>query len=127
MSITLTDRAASEIKALLAENDKESAALRVWVAGGGCSGLQYGMAIDDGEPEQTDQVFHSNGVRVMIDSVSLSYMAGSQVDYVEDVLGGGFRIDNPNASAACGCGSSFATEEDQEGPPGGCGGCRGAY
>ena len=125
MSITLTERAATEIKNLLAEQNKQEAYLRVWVAGGGCSGLQYGMAIDDGQPEENDQTFDSQGVRVLIDSLSLSYMSGSQVDYVEDVLGGGFKIDNPNAAASCGCGSSFATEEGDGASGGGCGGCRG--
>lgn len=125
MSITLTERAATEIKNLLNEQNKQEAYLRVWVAGGGCSGLQYGMAIDDGQPEENDQTFDSHGVRVLIDSLSLSYMAGSEVDYVEDVLGGGFKIDNPNAAAACGCGSSFSTEEGEGSAGGGCGGCRG--
>jgi iron-sulfur cluster assembly protein len=95
MAITLTERAAQEIKALLQEQGIPNASLRVWVAGGGCSGLQYQMA----------------------------YMDGSSIDYVEDMLGGGFRIDNPNAIATCGCGSSFQAE-GVEGVPGcGCRGC----
>lgn len=122
MAIVLTDRAAQEIKGLLAEQQKETSALRVWVAGGGCSGLQYGMAIDDGGPEENDQVFETpQGVKVMVDALSLSYMDGAEVDYVDDVLGGGFKIENPNAMSSCGCGSSFSTEEGQGG--GGCGGC----
>lgn len=125
--ITLTEKAATEVKSLLDEQGKTDAALRVWVAGGGCSGLSYGMAIDDGQPESEDQVFEHQGVRIFVDGLSLKYMTGSVVDYVEDVLGGGFKIDNPNAVRSCGCGSSFST--DEEGMPGldtggrGCGGC----
>jgi iron-sulfur cluster assembly accessory protein len=121
MAIELTDRAAQEIKTLMTEQDKGAAALRVWVAGGGCSGLQYGMAIDDAAPEENDQIFDAKGVKVMIDALSLSYMDGASVDYVDDVLGGGFKIDNPTATGSCGCGSSFSTEEGGGG--GGCGSC----
>ncbi len=124
--ITLTAKAASELKSLIEENNKGGAALRVWVAGGGCSGLQYGMALDDAEPEQGDQVLSDQGVKIYCDDMSLKYMVGSVVDYVDDVLGGGFKIENPNATKSCGCGSSFST--DEEGMSGlnnggGCGGC----
>ena len=115
--ITLTDRAATELKDLMSSQNKGNAALRVWVAGGGCSGLSYGMALDENEPEADDKVFENDGVKLIIDSLSLGYMEGSSVDYVEDVLGGGFKIENPNATSSCGCGSSFKTE----GSGGGCG------
>jgi len=115
--ITLTDRAATELKDLMSSQNKANAALRVWVAGGGCSGLSYGMALDENEPEADDKVFENDGVKLIIDSLSLGYMEGSSVDYVEDVLGGGFKIENPNATSSCGCGSSFKTE----GSAGGCG------
>ncbi|MBA3727215.1 MAG: iron-sulfur cluster insertion protein ErpA [Armatimonadetes bacterium] len=122
--ITLTEKAASEIKDLLQEQGKPEAGLRVWVAGGGCSGLQYGMAIDDGEAEEGDRILEHLGVKVLVDPASLSYMAGSVVDYVDDVLGGGFKIENPQATRSCGCGSSFATEEGEAGTSGGgCGSC----
>ena len=122
--ITLSDKAASEIKGLLQEQGKPEAALRVWVAGGGCSGLQYGMAIDDGEPEEGDKILADQGVKIYVDPLSLSYMSGSVVDYVDDVLGGGFKIENPKATRSCGCGSSFATEEGEAGTSGGgCGSC----
>lgn len=122
--ITLTDKAAAEIKDLLAEQGKPDAGLRVWVAGGGCSGLQYGMAIDEGEPEQGDHVLAHSGVKILVDSMSLPYLVGSVVDYVDDVLGGGFKIENPNATRSCGCGSSFATEDGEAGTMGGgCGSC----
>lgn len=124
--ITLSDRAASEVKGLLAEQGKADAALRVWVAGGGCSGLQYGMAIDDGQPEETDVTLVDRDVTIFIDPLSLKYMSGSVVDFVDDHLGGGFKIENPNATKSCGCGSSFAPgDEGIEGLDngGGCGGC----
>lgn len=124
--ITLTDRAACELKELMIQENKTNAYLRVWVAGGGCSGLQYGMALDDGEPEDGDQTFENDGVRVLVDDLSLRYMVGSTVDYVDHPMGGGFKIENPMATKSCGCGSSFQTEEGQA-SGGGCGsgcGCR---
>ncbi len=116
--ITLSERAVTELRELMKQENTE-AALRVWVAGGGCSGLSYGMALDDGAPEEGDQIFEQDGMKVVIDTLSLSYMSGASVDYVEDVLGGGFKIENPNATSSCGCGSSFKTEGEASG--GGCG------
>ncbi len=121
MAITLSERAACELKDLMVSEAKPHAALRVWVAGGGCSGLSYGMALDDGQPEEGDQIFEQDGLKIFIDGLSLQYMEGATVDYVEDVMGGGFKIDNPNAVSSCGCGSSFQTEEGA--PAGGCGSC----
>jgi iron-sulfur cluster assembly protein len=118
--ITLTPRAATELKDLISTQDKPSAALRVWVAGGGCSGLSYGMALDDNDPEADDNVFDHDGIKLYVDPLSLNYMDGSQVDYVDDVLGGGFKIENPNAVSSCGCGNSFKTEGSGGG---GCGSC----
>lgn len=125
MPITLSERAVTELKELMASQDKSQAALRVWVAGGGCSGLSYGLALDDADPEDGDQVFEQAGIRIFVDDLSLHYMDGSVVDFVEDTLGGGFKIDNPNAVSSCGCGSSFKTEDSEgAGVGGGCGGCR---
>ena len=119
MGITLTERAACELKELMVSQQKTNAALRIWVAGGGCSGLSYGMALDDGEPEECDNVFTNDGMKIFVDGLSLQYMEGSRVDYVDDMMGGGFKIENPNATGSCGCGSSFKTEGS-----GGCGsGC----
>ncbi len=123
--ITLTDRAASELTELITSQDKAGSALRVWVAGGGCSGLQYGMALDDNSPEDGDQVFENQGLKIYVDELSLNYMQGAQVDYVDDVLGGGFKIENPNATSSCGCGNSFKTEGSEGAAAGGCGGCGG--
>ncbi len=122
--VVLSERAAEEISSLLERQGKSDAALRVFVSGGGCSGLNYGMAIDD-EVEEDDFTFVCNGVKVVVDPHSMPYIKGASVDYVEDVMGGGFKIDNPNAVRSCGCGSSFSTEDAPEPTSGGsCGsGC----
>ncbi len=121
--VTLTESAAEQIIGLLEREGKTDAALRVFVSGGGCSGLNYGMAIDE-NVEEGDVVFSSFGVKVVVDPLSINYIRGASVDYVEDVMGGGFKIDNPNATKSCGCGSSFSTEDAPEGGGGGCGsGC----
>jgi iron-sulfur cluster assembly accessory protein len=113
--ISLSERAVVELRGLIEQEAKE-AALRVWVAGGGCSGLSYGMALDDGPQEEDDSVFEQEGIRIIIDPLSLNYMSGAVVDYVDESLGGGFKIENPNATSSCGCGSSFKAEGG-----GGCG------
>ncbi len=115
--ITLSERAVTELRSLI-EQEAKDAALRVWVAGGGCSGLSYGMALDDSPPEELDSVFEQDGIKLVIDPLSLNYMDGATVDYVEESLGGGFKIENPNAVSSCGCGSSFQSEG---GSGGGCG------
>jgi iron-sulfur cluster assembly accessory protein len=121
--VTLTESAAEQILGLLEREGKKDAALRVFVSGGGCSGLNYGMAIDE-SVEEGDVVFTSFGVKVVVDALSINYIRGANVDYVDDVMGGGFKIDNPNATRSCGCGSSFATEDGPEAGGGGCGsGC----
>ncbi len=122
MAITLTERASCELKELMVSQQKTDASLRIWVQGGGCSGLSYGMALDDAEPEEGDQVFSMQGIRIVVDGLSLQYMEGATVDYVDDMMGGGFKIDNPNAVSSCGCGSSFKTEGAEAGG-GGCGSC----
>jgi iron-sulfur cluster assembly protein len=99
---------------------RESHALRVFVSGGGCSGLQYGMTFDP-NPRDVDTVFMQHGVRVVIDPQSLRYMEGATIDFVDSLMGGGFHIENPNAVSSCGCGSSFKTK-DQAGA-GGCSSC----
>ena len=123
IAISLTQRAADELKALMVAEDKADSALRVWVAGGGCSGMQYGMALDDGEPAADDKVLDHLGVKIYVDDMSLQYMQGAVVDYVDDQMGPGFKIENPNATSSCGCGSSFSTEDDSAAPTGGCGSC----
>lgn len=122
MSINITERAACELKELMAGQNKLTAAFRVWVEGGGCSGLSYGMAFDEGEPDGDDSVFNQEGIKMFVDGLSLQYLQGATVDYVDDMMGGGFKIDNPNAVASCGCGSSFQAENGEK-PEGGCGSC----
>jgi iron-sulfur cluster insertion protein len=106
--IHVTEAAASKITELLTEENKPGAGLRVFVQGGGCSGFQYGLMIDEGESDGVaDEVFESNGVRLLVDPISIRYLSGAEVDVVDNVAGGGFTIKNPNAKSTCGCGSSF--------------------
>lgn len=99
--------AASKITEILAEENKPGCGLRVFVQGGGCSGFQYGLMIEENGSE-ADQVFESSGVKLFIDPISLRYLKGAEVDFVENFAGGGFTIKNPNATSTCGCGSSFS-------------------
>ncbi len=105
--INVTSTAASKISELLAEEQKDGSGLRVFVQGGGCSGFQYGLMIDEGNTGG-DQVFESNGVKLYVDPISVRYLQGAEVDFVDTVTGGGFTIKNPNAVSTCGCGSSFS-------------------
>ena len=106
--IHVTPAAASKINELLVEENKVGAVLRVFVQGGGCSGFQYGLMIDEGEGDaSTDAVIESNGVKLLVDPISARYLSGAEVDFVDNVTGGGFTIKNPNAKSTCGCGSSF--------------------
>jgi iron-sulfur cluster insertion protein len=106
--INVTSLAASKINELLVEENKAGAGLRVFVQGGGCSGFQYGLMIDEGEGDaNTDSVIESNGVKLLIDPISARYLRGAEVDFVDNITGGGFTIKNPNAKSTCGCGSSF--------------------
>jgi iron-sulfur cluster assembly protein len=110
-AVTLTDTAASKIKELLgATPDAGDQALRVAVRGGGCSGFQYALALDQAKDE--DHVFQHQGVSVVVDKVSMQFVFGSEVDYVDGLQGAGFTVNNPNVVAACGCGSSFQVRED---------------
>jgi iron-sulfur cluster insertion protein len=104
--IVVTESAASKIKDLLAEEGKSDSGLRVFVQGGGCSGFQYGLMIEE-SGGVGDQTFDSNGIKLYVDPVSLSYLKGAEVDFVDTITGGGFTIKNPNATSTCGCGSSF--------------------
>ena len=106
--INVSQTAASKITELLAEESKEGSGLRVFVQGGGCSGFQYGLMIEDNGSD-ADQVFESNGVKLFVDPISIRYLTGAEVDFVDTVTGGGFTIKNPNATSTCGCGSSFST------------------
>lgn len=112
-AITLTEAAADKLATIMTEKGvRETHGLRVFVSGGGCSGLQYGMTFDS-NPRPIDHVFDQHGVRVIIDPQSLRYMEGASIDYVDSSMGGGFHIENPNAVASCGHSASG----------GGCRGC----
>ena len=104
--IGITAKAAEKIKALLAEKCLEDSALRVGVKGGGCSGLMYHMDFDK-ELKPGDKVFEAEGVRVVVDPKSYIYLKGTTLDYSEELMGAGFRFNNPNVKRACGCGESF--------------------
>lgn len=105
--INVTESAAGKIRELLVEEGKAESGLRVFVQGGGCSGFQYGLMIEE-SGGVGDQVFESHGVRLFVDPVSLSYLKGAEVDFVDTITGGGFTIKNPSATSTCGCGSSFS-------------------
>jgi iron-sulfur cluster assembly protein len=110
-AVTLTEKAAEKIRELLAgQDDGSEQALRVAVRGGGCSGFQYALAFD--KVSDDDQIFSHRGVSVAVDKVSMQFVFGSEVDYVESLQGAGFQVNNPNVVAACGCGSSFQVKED---------------
>lgn len=113
--VTITEKAAEKAKAMIAEREVEDGALRVFVAGGGCSGFQYGMALARGT-EEGDLVLDQLGVRILVDADSAQHLTGAQIDYTEDVMKSGFSIFNPNAVKSCACGQSFSTE-NQAGTP----------
>ena len=110
-AVRLTDKAAGKITELIGANgNAEEQALRVAVRGGGCSGFQYALALD--QPKAEDHVFEHQGVAVIVDKVSMQFVFGSEVDYTDGLQGAGFVVNNPNVVAACGCGSSFQVRED---------------
>lgn len=128
-ALYVTEPALNTIRGLLEQRQIPNHALRVFVAGGGCSGLQYGMAFEE-TPQDYDTVVEMQGVRLVVDPTSLTYLYGSTIDYVDNLMGGGFRIDNPNSAGGCGCGKSFKSKEEEEAgtfnDAGGCGSC-GSY
>jgi iron-sulfur cluster assembly accessory protein len=111
MVVSLTDAAAFKLRELTKEEANPDIGLRVYVYSGGCSGYRYGMMLEDA-PTAEDKVLEANGVKVYVDGNSVSLLSGSQIDYVDTLMGAGFTVNNPNAVAACGCGSSFRTADD---------------
>ena len=105
--ITITEQAVAKIQDILAEENNPAIKLRVFVQGGGCSGMQYGFTLDE-EQAEDDWDIQSNGVNVLIDSMSGGYLQGAVIDYKEDQYGSSFSINNPSAVTTCGCGSSFS-------------------
>ena len=107
--ISMTTAAAEKVRELLTQENDPSLGLRIFVAGGGCSGLQYGMTLD--EQQEGDTIIAQEGFNVLVDEMSVGYIDGSQVDYVDSLMGAGFTVNNPNAVSSCGCGHSFKTAD----------------
>ena len=109
--ITITLLAAQKLRETMIGDNKnpDKDYLRIFVQGGGCSGFQYGLMLEENKTD-TDQVFESNGMKVVVDPISIRYLENAEVDFIENETGGGFSIKNPNAKSTCGCGQSFSPE-----------------
>ncbi len=119
-SITLTQPAAKAVQEIMTQKNLQGYALRLFISGGGCSGYQYGLALDSKiRPE--DATFETDGIKLIVDEVSIKYLEGATVDYVEGLTSSGFKITNPNATSACSCGQSFNSSEAEASD--GCAGC----
>ena len=116
--VVLSDAAAGKLADLVAAENNPAIGLRVYVYSGGCSGFRYGMMLED-QPSGEDVTVESKGIKVYVDAQSTQYIAGSEIDYLDTLMGAGFTVNNPNAVSACGCGSSFRTA-DSSGAPGAC-------
>jgi iron-sulfur cluster assembly accessory protein len=112
--VSLTPDAQSRLKELLAKENNPQLALRIFVSGGGCSGMQYGMAFDD-QRRADDLTVDQDGVQIVVDDFSVSYIRGAEIDYVDSLMGAGFTVHNPNATHSCSCGHSFDTGDDAGG------------
>ena len=112
--VSLTTEAQSRLKELLAKEGNPQLALRIFVSGGGCSGMQYGMAFDD-QRRADDVIVDHEGVQIVVDDFSVSYIRGAEIDYVDGLMGAGFTVHNPNAVHSCSCGHSFDTGDDASG------------
>lgn len=106
--ITMTESAKTALQRFLAEEPSPDLGLRVYITPGGCSGFSYGMVLED-QPDATDEIYEQDGVKLIVDRFSASMLDGSEIDYVESLMGAGFSVNNPNAVAQCGCGHSFRT------------------
>jgi len=109
--LSLSDAAATKLRELTKEETNPEIGLRVYVYSGGCSGYRYGMMLED-QPTPDDRILLTNGLKVYVDDKSIPLITGSEIDYVDTLMGAGFTVNNPNAVAACGCGSSFRTADD---------------
>jgi len=108
--VSMTSRAADKLKEVIAKQGRDDLALRVYVTPGGCSGFSYGMTFAEGR-EDDDTLIEQDGVRIVVDPMSAMYIKGSEIDFVDALMGGGFALRNPNAVSSCGCGQSFRTAE----------------
>ena len=109
--VNLTDAAATKLRDLTKDETNPAIGLRVYVYSGGCSGYRYGMMLEDA-PTADDRILEANGVKVYVDGQSVNLLQGSEIDYVDTLMGAGFTVNNPNAVTACGCGSSFRTADE---------------
>lgn len=109
--VSLSEAAATKLRDLTKEETNPDIGLRVYVYSGGCSGYRYGMMLEDA-PTPEDQILEASGIKVYVDTQSIALLQGSEIDYVDTLMGAGFTVNNPNAVAACGCGSSFRTADD---------------
>lgn len=116
--LTVTESASEKLKGIIAAKNQPDLGVRVFIKGGGCSGFSYGMALD--QARAGDLIDEAMGVRVLVDPQSAAYLEGAEVDYVDTMMGGGFKVNNPNAVSTCGCGQSFQTK-DGKGTPSACG------
>ena len=116
--VVLSDAAAGKLQELVTAEQNPQMGLRVYVYSGGCSGFRYGMMLED-QPSSEDVTVESKGIKVYVDRNSTQYLTGSEIDYLDTLMGAGFTVNNPNAVSACGCGSSFRTS-DSAGSPGAC-------
>ena len=106
-TVSMTQNAVHRLESLIAAKDKSNLMLRVYVQGGGCSGFQYGFQFEE-QMEEDDIEFERDGVKLLVDSMSFQYLMGSEIDFIDDLMGTRFVVSNPNATTTCGCGSSFA-------------------
>ena len=112
-TVSLTSEAKDELRRIVTEEDDPSLGLRVFVSPGGCSGLSYGMSLED-HSDDSDEVIEHEGLKVFIDEFTVNFIRGSQIDFVKGLMGAGFTVQNPNAVKACACGSSFDTGSNAE-------------
>jgi iron-sulfur cluster assembly accessory protein len=108
-AVTITNKAAEKVAEFMKQEGNTGLYLRVYVSGGGCSGLSYGMGFEE-KPDDDDSVIEQNGVKVLVDTYSQRHLNGANIDYVESLMGSGFKINNPNVTKSCSCGHSFSTE-----------------
>ena len=108
--VSMTSRAADKLKEIITKQGRDDLALRVYVTPGGCSGFSYGMTFAEGR-EEDDMLIEQDGVRIVVDPMSAMYIKGSEIDFVDALMGGGFALRNPNAVSSCGCGQSFKTAD----------------
>jgi iron-sulfur cluster assembly protein len=121
-TVNITENAAKIVSNLLVQKNVPNHGLRVFVSGGGCSGMQYGMALE-AEARPYDHVVEAHGIKIFVDPTSMMYLSSATIDYEDNLMGGGFRIDNPNAVSTCGCGHSFKTSGQAGNDSGGGCGC----